>query len=228
MNSSLIDVVVIGAGHAGLCISKLLSGQGINHQVFERGKIGQSWRLQRWNSFRLNSVNRMNLLPWQTPIFNNPEAFSDAHDFVGQLEAYAQEFKLPVVENAVVTSVEKKELPHSFSIEVFIDGAPKKKFSRCVVVASGGQNEMSVPRFAKNIDSGIVHQHASQYTSAAQLPHGAVLVVGSGQSGTQIAEDLTAAGRKVFLSTCKVGRIPRKYRGKDIFDWMFNMGLYDI
>jgi putative flavoprotein involved in K+ transport len=228
MNASFLDVVVIGGGHAGLCISKLLLDYGITHQVFERGKIGESWRSQRWLSFKLNSVNRLNLLPGQTPFFHDPEAFSYASEFVVQLEVYAQEFKLPVMENAVVTAVEKDEASPFFSVVVSINGVLKTFYSRQVVVASGGQNYISIPNFAQNISSGIVQKHAAEYRSADALPNGAVLVVGSAQSGTQIAEDLVNAGRKVFLSTCKVGRIPRTYRGKDIFDWMFGMGLYDI
>ncbi len=227
MDHSVLDVVVIGAGHAGLCISKLLSDHRLTHRVFERGKIGESWHSQRWHSFKLNSVNRLNLLPGQTAIFQNTEAFSFAPEFVTQLEAYAREFDLPVVENAVVTAVEKDEAHSFFTIRVSISGISEVFHSRQVVVASGGQNKVTVPHLAQNIASDIVQKHASQYRSAAQLPEGAVLVVGSAQSGTQVAEDLSNAGRKVFLSTCKVGRIPRTYRGKDIFDWMFGMGLYD-
>ncbi len=227
MDHSFLDVVVIGAGHAGLAISKLLADHRLNHLVFERGKIGQSWRSQRWDSFKLNSVNRLNLLPGQTAVFQDSEAFSFAPEFVTQLEAYGQEFDLPVVEDAVVIAIEKEGTRSFFSIIVSIKGVPQTYYSRQVVVASGGQNKTTIPHFAQKIATDIVQQHASEYRRAAQLPPGAVLVVGSAQSGTQIAEDLSNAGRQVFLSTCKVGRIPRTYRGKDIFDWMFEMGLYD-
>ncbi|HEY0109015.1 MAG TPA: NAD(P)/FAD-dependent oxidoreductase [Fibrella sp.] len=228
MDHPFLDVVVIGAGHAGLGISKLLSDHRLTHRVFERGQIGESWRSQRWQSFKLNSANRLNLLPGQTAVFQDTEAFSYAPAFVSQLEAYVREFSLPVVDNAVVTAIEKDEARSLFSIGVSINGVPEIYYSRQVVVASGGQNKLTVPHFAQNIASNIVQQQASQYRSAAQLPDGAVLVVGSAQSGTQIAEDLCNAGRKVFLSTSKVGRIPRTYRGKDIFDWLFGMGLYDM
>jgi putative flavoprotein involved in K+ transport len=227
MNNPILDVAVIGAGHAGLCISKLLSDRGLTLQVFERGKIGETWRSQRWDSFKLNSANKLNLLPGQTPVFHDPEAFSFAPDFVTQLEAYVREFKLPVIENAVVTAVRKDEFQPFFSLVVSVNGVSEIFHSRQVVVASGGQNKISIPPFAQNLGIDIVQQHAAEYRSATWLPKGAVLVVGCAQSGMQIAEDLTRAGRKVFLSTCRVGRIPRTYRGRDIFDWMFEMGLYD-
>ncbi len=227
MDHSVLDVVVIGAGHAGLGISKLLADYGLTHRVFERGQIGESWRSQRWHSFKLNSVNRLNLLPGQTAVFEDTEAFSYATGFVHQLEAYVREFNLPVVDNATVTAVEKEEARALFSIAVSINGVAETYYSRQVVVASGGQNKLTVPHFAQALAADIVQLHAAEYRSAAQLPAGAVLVVGSAQSGTQIAEDLCNAGRRVFLATCKVGRIPRTYRGKDIFDWMFGMGLYD-
>ncbi|GAA4462518.1 NAD(P)/FAD-dependent oxidoreductase [Nibrella saemangeumensis] len=227
MDHPLVDVVVVGAGHAGLSISKLLADHQLSHRVFERGQIGETWRSQRWQSFKLNSVNRLSLLPGQSPVFEDSEAFSYAPAFVNQLEAYVREFNLPVVEHAVVTAIEKEEARSGFAITVTINGVPQTCYSRQVVVASGGQNKLTIPPFAHQIAAGIVQQHAAEYRSAAQLPPGAVLVVGSAQSGTQIAEDLSNAGRTVFLSTCKVGRIPRTYRGKDIFDWMFGMGLYD-
>ncbi|GAB3173613.1 flavin-containing monooxygenase [Telluribacter humicola] len=227
MNEPVLDVVVIGAGHAGLCISKLLSGQGLTHRVFERGTIGESWRSQRWDSFKLNSTNRHNLLPGQTPVFQDPEAFATASAFVSHLRAYAEEFRLPVTEYAVVTSVEKDEAHSCFSVAVTVNGLSEVFYSQQVVVASGSQNQITIPHFARNLAPGIVQKHASEYRHAGQLPEGAVLVVGSAQSGTQIAEDLTNAGRQVYLCTCKVGRMPRTYRGRDIFDWLFEMGLYD-
>lgn len=228
MGHSFLDAVVIGAGHAGLCLSKFLSDHGLAHLVFEKGKIGETWRSQRWNSFKLNSYNKINLLSGQTFSFQDEDAFPSAQDFVAQLEDYTQQFNLPVVENAAVTSVEKDTANDCFTIAVSTNGMTKNFYSRQVVVASGAQNKPVVPPFAQNIDPSVVQVHAGSYRSAAQLPEGAVLVVGSAQSGTQIAEDLANAGRTVFLSTCKVGRIPRTYRGRDIFDWLFEMGLYDV
>lgn len=228
MSLSFLDAVVVGAGHAGLSISKLLSDQGLAHLVFEKGKTGESWRSQRWNSFKLNSSNKLNVLPGQKPDFSAPEAFPFAPAFVAQMEAYVREFNLPVVENATVISVEKDAAQSLFSVAVLVNGQAEKFYSRQVVVASGGQNIPVIPHFAKNIDARIMQLPAADYRNADQLPEGAVLVVGSAQSGMQIAEDLTAAGRVVFLSTGKVGRIPRTYRGRDIFDWMFDMGLYDV
>jgi putative flavoprotein involved in K+ transport len=134
---------------------------------------------------------------------------------------------LPVIDNALVTSVEKDKPGAFFSLHVSVEGVMKVFNSRQVVVASGGQNKFIIPAFAQNLGKDLVQQHAAEYRTATGLPKGAVLVVGCAQSGMQIAEDLIDSGRTVFLSTCKVGRIPRTYRGRDIFDWMFEMGLYD-
>src|SRR5205085_2204955 len=100
--------------------------------------------------------------------------------------------------------------------------------SRQLVIASGAQNRILIPVFAKNISESVLQLHTSEYKNPGQLPGGNVLVVGSAQSGTQIAEDLIGANKKVFLSTGKVGRIPRRYRGKDIFDWLIEAGFYDV
>ncbi|MES2650064.1 MAG: NAD(P)/FAD-dependent oxidoreductase [Bacteroidota bacterium] len=228
MDQAVLDVVIIGAGHAGLSISKLLADHLLTHQVFERGKTGESWRSQRWHAFRLNSNNRLSLLPGQTPIFADPEAFPSAPEYVAQLEAYVQEYHLPVVEHATVTRVTKDTTSNLFVTTVLISGQLQTYYSRQVVVASGGQNKPAIPRFAEQLDTGIVQMHASAYRHAAQLPEGAVLVAGSAQSGTQVAEDLANTGRKVFLCTSQAGRIPRTYRGRDIFDWLLGMGLYDL
>ena len=103
-----------------------------------------------------------------------------------------------------------------------------KYFSRQLVIASGSQNEVKMPSFAKMVPAGITQLHSSQFRSASGLPEGAVLVVGSAQSGCQIAEDLAENGREVYLSTSMVARIPRRYRGKDIIDWLLSLGFFDI
>jgi putative flavoprotein involved in K+ transport len=228
MKNSVLDVIVIGAGHAGLSISHHLKNLNLSHIIFERGRIGDTWRNQRWDSFKLNTPNKVNSLPGRENGFSDAEGFCSASEFVSYLESYKGIFQLPVVENCEVLSV--KSIPGSkdFSVSVSDNGSSKFYRSRQVVVASGAQNKMNIPSFAVNISSGILQLHAGDYRNASQLPGGAVLVVGGAQSGVQIAEDLIAADRKVFISTSNAARVPRRYRGKDIVDWLIITGFYDL
>ncbi len=227
-NETVLDVAVIGAGHAGLSISYCLKQHALNHMVFERGRIGEAWLSQRWDSFVMNTANKKNVLPGQTYIGNAPDGFGTAIEFVDSLKAYAREFQLPVVENAQVISVTKPDGEKYFTISVSEKGTVKNYQSKQVIVSSGSQNEKRIPSFANNISSGILQLHTSEYRSAAQLPEGAVLVIGSAQSGCQIAEDLAEQRTKVYLSTSMVARIPRRYRGKDIVDWLTSMGFFNV
>jgi putative flavoprotein involved in K+ transport len=227
MNASILDVIVVGAGHAGLSISYHLKKHNVNHIVFEKSKIGDSWNNQRWDSFKLNTPNKWNLLPGQECIFSDSEGLCSASEFVAFLEGYAAKFQLPVVENCEVISIESIPESKLFFVTVSENGSTKNFRCNQVVVASGAQNKKNIPSFARNISSEIFQIHTSEYRNVSSLPHGAVLVVGSAQSGIQIAEDLICEGRKVFISTSQVGRVPRRYRGKDIVDWLVITGFYD-
>jgi putative flavoprotein involved in K+ transport len=226
--TQIFDVIVVGAGHAGLSISYFLSWNNLAHIVFERGKIANSWRSSRWDSFKLNSANKINLLPSQAIYFQDPEAFCSASDFAASLESYVTSSNLPVKENCTVTSIEKRNGQEYFTVSVSENGSIKNYDSKQIVVASGAQNEKLIPQFAKYITPEILQLHTSEYKNVRQLPYGNVLVAGSAQSGTQITEDLINSGKKVFLSTGSVGRIPRRYRGKDILDWLIATGFYDV
>jgi len=226
MKESILDVIVVGAGFAGLSASYYLKEHGLLHMVFERGNIGASWRSQRWDSFRLNSTNELNTLPGMKNDSGNPEAFSSAPDFVASLEQYVYDYQLPVSENSKVIAIEKPG--DFFQVIISANNIIINYSCRRIIIASGIANEVKVPFFAANISGSIRQLHTSEYRNASQLPSGAVLVSGSGQSGVQIAEDLLASGRKVFLSTSKVARIPRWYRGRDIFYWLIDIKFFDI
>lgn len=228
MNDDLIDVIVVGAGHAGLCVSYYLTKNKVDHLVFEQGRIGETWRSQRWDSFKLNSANKLNLLPEQAVGFDDPDAFALAHEFAASLENYTKQLNLSVREYCKVLEVKRDEEQNIFQVTVSENGEEKLYFSRQLVIASGGQNRTYIPAFAKNIAKSILQLHTSDYKNAGQLPDGNVLVVGSAQSGTQVAEDLVRSNKQVFLSTGKVGRLPRRYRGKDIFDWLIDSGFYNV
>lgn len=219
------QVVIVGAGHAGLAVSAELSAGGIEHLVLERGAIGESWRSQRWDSFALNTPNALNRLPGDAPI-PPTDARADRFDplavHLDRLEAYAADRHLPVREGAAVTAV----LPVTGGFRVELEGGEQLAAST-VVVASGAMNVPIVPPIAASLPPGIAALHVADYRRADALPPGAVLVVGSAQSGVQVAEDLLAAGRRVYLCTSAVPRVPRRYRGRDIFEWLLVAGFWD-
>lgn len=225
MNENTLDVIVVGAGFAGLSASYHLKNYGLTHIVLERGRVGESWRSQRWDSFRFNSTNKLNVLPGMR-CESDENAFSSVVEFVKALEKYVLTNGLPVSENSKVISVEKAG--DLFRVMVSLKGLTKEYFSRQVLIASGAANEIKMSPVSENISKDIKQLHAGEYRNAAQLPEGAVLVIGGAQSGCQVAEDLATEGKKVYLSTSCVGRIPRWYRGKDIFDWIIDTKFYDI
>jgi putative flavoprotein involved in K+ transport len=221
MNGSILEVIIVGAGHAGLSASYYLKHLGLEHVVFEKGKVGESWRSQRWDSFTMNTSNRLNVLPGFIYKGKKPDAFSSATEFVKSLEDYVSSFQLPITENSRVISIEKLQPNPYFTVTVSQDNEGIRTYN-CwqVIIASGSMNVPHVPSFSKQISASITQLHSSKYRNPTDLPEGAVLITGSAQSGCQLAEELVEAGRKVYLSTSRVPRIPRRYRGRDIMDWM--------
>lgn len=228
MNDVVLDVIVIGAGQAGLSASYYLKQKGLNHIVFERGRIAEAWRSQRWDSLRLNTINKINTLAGFSYSGEEPDGFCTATEYASMLELYARQFDLPVVEQAKVLAIERLEENDLFRATVQVNGRINYYYAWQVIVASGSNNEIKQPSFARNISQGIVQLHSSQYRNPGQLPGGGVLVAGSGQSGCQVAEELLAAGKKVYLSTSMVGRVPRRYRGRDIMEWLLDLKFFDM
>jgi putative flavoprotein involved in K+ transport len=226
MTEALFDVIVVGAGYSGLAASYHLKDHGLNHIIFERGKIGESWRSKRWDNFRFNSTNKLNILPGDDPEPEDSDSFPSVPVFVSALDYYVRSHQLPVLENSKVIAIEKPG--DVFVVSVLSNNEVKKYFCKQVLIASGVANEIKIPPIAKNISKDIKQLHTSEYKNANQLPNGAVMVVGSAQSGCQITEDLLDARRKVYLSTSMVGRFPRWYRGRDIFYWLREAKFYDI
>jgi putative flavoprotein involved in K+ transport len=228
MKDRILDVIVIGAGPAGLSTSYFLKRNGLTHVVFERGNAGESWRSQRWNSFRLNSPNRLNELPGNNYFENDTEGFCTSSDYVSSLKEYIDKFQLSVLENANVKSVDKQKGTKLFTVDILTDEGLQTYYSQQLVVASGYQSEAKVPNISKNIPLHVHQLHASEYRDPKHLVDGNILVVGSAQSGCQIADDLADAGRRVYLSTSMVARVPRHYRGKDIHDWLLEMNFFEV
>ena len=224
----ILDTVVVGAGHAGLGIASLLLKDGRSVVVLERGRIAETWRSQRWDSFQVNTPNWMNALPGDSPDDAAREGFYRRDELVHAYERYAERHALPVLVGLTVTSVERAAVGDGFLIRATSGAGEDQAWqARTVVIASGIQGKPKLPGFNRELPRGIVELHSSRYRKASLLRDGAVVVVGSGQSGCQIAEDLLAAGRPVCLCASRVGRVPRRYRGRDILEWWAAMGTWE-
>jgi putative flavoprotein involved in K+ transport len=226
---AMLDTVIVGGGQAGLGVSYFLQQNGQKHILFEQGRIGESWLSQRWDSFRLNTSNLRNTLPGLP--YDGPDAdgFSAPATLVNYFHEYVDRFQLPVRTGVSVVSVERAQDQESFVIRTrTADGLEESVASRTVVVASGVQRVPRIPALHTKLPGDITQYHTANYRDPHGLPPGAVVVVGSGQSGCQITEDLLAAGRTVYLCTSKVGRVPRRYRGRDLIEWWVDTKFWDV
>ena len=213
-----VETVIVGAGQAGLAVSRCLTGQGADHVVLERGRIAERWRSSRWESLRLLTPNWMSRLPaWSYP-GPDPDGYMTAPELAGLLEDYAGSFTAPVHENTTVELVETS----GGGLRVITD--QRTWLARNVVVATGTENRPYLPPAASGIHPGIRQLTASRYRGPDQVP-GGVLVVGASASGVQIADELSRAGRPVVISVGRHARLPRHYRGHDILWWMDRAGV---
>ena len=217
----MLDLVIVGAGHAGLAASQVAATAGLEHLVLERGEVGQSWRTQRWDSFTMNTPNAMNRLPGSLYRGPAPEGFEARDAWIERLDRYVAEQHLPVRTRTTVTSVEQQDGGFLITTD------QGRHSARSVIVASGISNAPKAPATAAAMDRRIEAVPTAGYRNPGQLPPGAVLVVGSAQSGVQITEDLVEAGRQVFLSTGRVARSPRRLRGRDTLTWLCETGWMD-
>jgi putative flavoprotein involved in K+ transport len=213
-----VDVAVVGAGPAGLAASSRLAGCGCSHVVLERGRIAWSWRSQRWDSFRLNTPRWANRVPGEH-LDGEPGSFASASTLVAALERLAE--GLPVVEGAEVLGA--RPTGRGWRLDTSYGALS----AGAVVVASGFQNVPRRPAYAEALRTEIRQLHVADYRRPGDVDDG-VLVVGGGQSGVQITEDLLEAGKRVYLSTSRVGRLPRRYRGRDAMEWMRESGQLDL
>jgi len=207
--------VVVGAGAAGLETSRLLADAGVEHVVLERNGVADTWAHQRWDSFRLNTPGWMNATLGTV----EPTSFCYRDQVVQLLTDRAA--SLPVHTNTPVV-----DLDHDGS--QFVVRTPDEAIrAETVVLANGLQNVAKQPAQSNQVARRLFQIHTRDYRSPAQLPDGAVLVIGSAQSGCQIAEDLAGAGRRVYLSTSRVGRYPWLYRGREFLGWLVDCGFWD-
>lgn len=219
-----IETVIIGGGQAGLATSYFLSQHGHEHVVLEKSaRAGNAWRNDRWDSFCLLTPNWSFRLPGSEYYGPDPDGFLPKAEIVATFERYVERFHLPVQYRVEVAFVEPLENSDRYRVQT----EQVSLYARNVVVATGLFQAPRIPAYASGIDPAILQLHSGQYRNPQALPPGAVLVVGSGQSGCQIAEELNQAGRTVYLSTGSAGHVPRRYRGKDIYEWQLLSGFLD-
>src|SRR6478752_8491570 len=221
MSNQEIEVLVVGAGQAGIAMSEHLSSQGVIHLVVERDRIAERWRSWRWDSLVANGPAWHDRFPGQE--FNiDPDAFATKEQVADYFEAYAEKIDAPIRTGVEVTSVRKNNGRAGFRVETS-EGTIEARY---VVAATGAFQRPIIPTVVP--DSAGIHQlHSSSYRNPQQLPAGAVLVVGAGSSGVQIADELQQSGRQVYLAVGPHDRPPRSYRGRDFCWWLGVLGKWD-
>jgi putative flavoprotein involved in K+ transport len=219
-----IETVIVGGGQAGLATSYYLTQYGHEHVVLEQSeKTASVWRNRSWDSFTLVTPNWAFRMPGAAYDGANRDDFMPRNKVIAFFEDYIKKFKLPVKYQTQVLSIEIAD-----NEGYLIQTNERTYKAKNVVIATGFFQQPQIPGFAPHISSDIHQLHSSQYRNPESLPEGAVLVVGSGQSGSQIAEELYRAGRKVFLCVGTAGRAPRRYRGKDIIEWLEMLGFFNL
>ena len=213
------DVIVIGAGHSGLAASYLLAEQGIDHVVFERGEVADGWRKRQWDSLKLLTPNWQTQLPGQHYAGNDPYGFMAIPELIHLLQSYAEQSGSPVLTQTAVTSVQKDGEGYRVSTN---RGDWR---ANAVVLASGACDRPTVPAMASDVPEYVKQLTPYQYRSPAGIAPGGVLVVGASATGMQFADELVRAGHEVTMAVGEHVRMPRRYRGRDILDWMDRCGV---
>jgi putative flavoprotein involved in K+ transport len=217
------SVLVVGGGQAGLSVSYHLKHAGIDHLVVEKNTLTHTWREQRWDAFCLVTPNWQCALPGYPYQGDDPHGFMKKDEIIRYLDGFIAHVDAPVLERTEVRRVKQRD------DGVYTISTTRGDFTADqIVVASGGYHTPIVPRFAERLPGHIVQLQSSAYRNPQSLPDGAVMVVGTGQSGAQIAEDLHLAGRKVVLAVGEAPRCARFYRGRDVVDWLADMQYYDM
>ncbi|MCB8879791.1 MSMEG_0569 family flavin-dependent oxidoreductase [Acidisoma cellulosilytica] len=217
-----VSVAIIGGGQAGLSMSWHLHQADIDHVVLERHSAGHSWRHERWDTFCLVTPNWQCQLPGYPYAGSDPDGFMLRDEIVRYIEGFVASFPVPLHQGVSVRRLSQNGDGYLLQTDHGTMTADQ------VVVATGGYHDPVRPDWSYAIDPAITQIHSQEYLRPAQLPEGATLVIGSGQSGCQIAEDLHIAGRAVHLCLGDAPRVARRYRGRDVVAWLDSMGYYDM
>ena len=223
MTAESIDTLVVGGGQAGIAMSEHLSKCGIQHLVLERDRIAESWRTRRWDTLVANGPAWHDRFPGLTYPDTHPDAFPTKDGVVAYLERYAREIDAPIRTGVEVTRVSRRTAKPGFQVET--TAGPFD--ARNVITATGAFHTPLIPPIVPE-RSGLTQIHSVDYRNPTQLPEGAVMVVGAGSSGVQIAEELARAGRTVYLSVGPHHRPPRSYRERDYCWWLGVLGKWDL
>ena len=216
------DTVIVGGGQAGLAMSAVLRQRGREHVVLERRCIGERWRTERWDSLRFQFPNWSLQLPGYTYTGADPDGFAHYRQILRIIEAYAVSTGAPVREHTEVVSLGEDGDGTGFVVSL-ADGS---LHARRVVVATGPFQRALIPQLSQDVSPSVLQTDPTRYRCPGDLPSGAVLVVGSGASGCQIADELLHAGRMVYLSVSRHRRAPRRLRGRDVYWWLDKMGRF--
>jgi putative flavoprotein involved in K+ transport len=220
MPTERVETVVVGGGQAGLAMSYRLSERGREHLVLERGRVAERWRSERWDSLRFQAPNWNMRLPGRAFQAADPDAFAHRDEVVQFIADYASFARAPLRQGVAATALRRRP----GSDHLIVETSAGVIEANHVVVATG---PYQAPAPTLPLGGGVLELHSTRYRNPDQLPPGAVLVIGSGNSGCQIAEELRAGGRRVYLSVSGHERIPRRYRGKDCIWWYEATGLAD-
>ncbi len=223
MTNEQIEVLVVGAGQAGVAMSEHLSDNGVPHLVLERDRIAERWRTMRWDSLVANGPAWHDRFPGMEFPDVAGDAFATKDQVAAYFEAYAEKIAAPIRTGVEVTSVTRNEGRPGFRVET----SEGTLDARYVVAATGPFQRPVIPPIVP-ASADVVQIHSSDYRNPAQLPEGNVLVVGAGSSGVQIADELQRSGRQVHLSVGPHDRPPRSYRGRDFCWWLGVLNLWDL
>ncbi|WP_344205277.1 NAD(P)-binding domain-containing protein [Nonomuraea bangladeshensis] len=216
-----VTTVVIGAGHAGLAAGHFLTARSIDHVVIERGEVANSWRRERWDSFRLLTPNWQSRLPGLAYEGPDPDGYMTTKEVTQLIERFATLSGSPVRTGTAVTSVRRDGDGY------LVTTGHGEIACRTVVVATGACNLPAVPAFSEAVPPSVRQLTPFDYREPGRLPEGGVLVVGASATGVQLAAELRASGRPVTLSVGEHVRMPRTYRGRDVLWWMDASGVWD-
>ena len=219
--SEVCDVVVVGGGQAGLVASHALTERGIDHVVLERAGVGERWRSERWDSLRFQFPNTVLGLPGMPYDGQEPDGYAHYREVLQWVDRYARTVCAPVREHTPVVSLEQR------SAEWLVTTHQGGLRCRAVVLATGPFQRPRLPAVSASFPKAVHQIHSADYRRPELLPDGPVLVVGSGASGAQIAEELLVAGRTTYLCVSRHRRVPRRFLGRDVFTWLVEIGLMD-